>query len=129
MQRKKVMNITWDQKELMKQDLEGQKLFHQIVDETPIELKTQLRFSDAIAEKLDIMLQKRGMTQRDLARKTDKTEAEVSRWLSGTHNFTLKTLALISVALDEDVINVLNQYDLAAESCPMAAEKQEPYGK
>ena len=114
---------------LIKQDLEGQKLFHQIVDETPIELKTQLRFSDAIAEKLDRMLQKRGMTQRDLARKTGKTEAEVSRWLCGTHNFTLKTLALISVALDEDVINVLNQYDLASEGCPMAAEKQEPYGK
>lgn len=113
----------------MKQDLEGQKLFHQIVDETPIELKTQLRFSDAIAEKLDRMLQKRGMTQRDLARKTGKTEAEVSRWLGGTHNFTLKTLALISVALDEDVIKVLNQYESTPESCPMAAEKQEPYGK
>ena len=37
----------------MKQDLEVKKLFHQIVDETPLELKTQLRFSDAIAEKLD----------------------------------------------------------------------------
>ena len=89
----------------MKQDLEGQKLFHQIVDETPLELKTQLRFSDA------------------------KTEAEVSRWLGGTHNFTLKTLALISVALGEDVITVLNQYDLASESCHMAAEEQKPYGK
>ena len=113
----------------MKQDLEGQKLFHQIVDETPLELKTQLRFSDAIAEKLDRMLQKRGMSQRDLARKTCKTEAEVSRWLGGTHNFTLKTLALISVALGEDVITVLNQYDLASESCHMAAEEQAKYGK
>jgi transcriptional regulator with XRE-family HTH domain len=113
----------------MKQDLEGQKLFHQIVDETPVELKTQLRFSDAIAEKLDRMLKKRGMTQRDLARKTGKTEAEVSRWLGGTHNFTLKTLALISVALGEDVITVLNQFDLASESCHMAAEEQAKYGK
>ena len=112
----------------MKQDLEGQKLFHQIVDETPIELKTQLRFSDAISEKLDRMLQKRGMTQRDLARKTGKTEAEVSRWLGGTHNFTLKTLALITVALGEDVINIVNQYDIAEESCQMAAEKFTNYG-
>ena len=123
------MNITRNQQELMKQDLEGQKLFHQIVDETPIELKTQLRFSDAISEKLDRMLQKRGMTQRDLARKTGKTEAEVSRWLGGTHNFTLKTLALITVALDEDVITILYQYASAPESCPMAAETQELYGK
>lgn len=90
----------------MKQDLEGQKLFRQIIDETPIELKTQLRFSNSIAEKLDCLLKSKGMTQRDLARKTSKTEAEVSRWLGGTHNFTLKTLALLSVALDEDIIKI-----------------------
>ena len=68
----------------MRQDSEGQKLFRQIVDETPEELKTQLRFSDSIAEKLSILLEERGMTQRDLARKVGKTEAEVSRWL-GAH--------------------------------------------
>ena len=42
----------------MKHDSEGQKLFRQIVDETPEELKTQLRFSDSIAEKLSILLEK-----------------------------------------------------------------------
>jgi DNA-binding Xre family transcriptional regulator len=90
----------------MKQDLEGQKLFRQIVDETPAELKTQLRFSDSIAEKLDNLLKERGMSQRDLAKNTGKTEAEVSRWLGGTHNFTLRTLAKISTALGEDLIRV-----------------------
>lgn len=90
----------------MKQDLEGQKLFRQVVDETPAELKTQLRFSDSIAEKLDGLLKKRGMSQRELAKSTGKTEAEVSRWLGGTHNFTLRTLAKISIALGEDLITV-----------------------
>ena len=90
----------------MKQDLEGQKLFRQIVDETPAELKTQLRFSDSIAEKLAKLLKERGMSQGDLAKNTGKTEAEVSRWLGGTHNFTLRTLAKISTALGEDLITV-----------------------
>ena len=90
----------------MKQDLEGRKLLLQIVDETPAELKTQLRFSDSIAEKLDKLLKERGMSQRDLAKNTGKTEAEVSRWLGGTHNFTLRTLAKISTALGEDLITV-----------------------
>ena len=90
----------------MKRDLEGRKLFRQIVDETPEELKTQLRFSDSIAEKLDKLLKERGMSQRDLAKNTGKTEAEVSRWLGGTHNFTLRTLAKISTALGEDLIRV-----------------------
>ena len=34
------------------------------------------------------------------------TQAEVSRWLSGTHNFTLATLAKISVALGVNLLTV-----------------------
>ena len=90
----------------MKQDQEGRVLFRQIVDETPEDLNTQLRFSDSIAEKLVGMLKSKGMSQRDLAKNTGKTEAEVSRWLGGTHNFTLRTLAKISVVLGEDLIHV-----------------------
>jgi transcriptional regulator with XRE-family HTH domain len=52
------------------------------------------------------MLKQRGMSQRDLAKNTGKTEAEVSRWLGGTHNFTLRTLSKISIVLGEDVIVV-----------------------
>ena len=81
-------------------------MFRQIVDETPEDLKTQLRFSDLIAEKLIGILKSKGMSQRDLAKNTGKTEAEVSRWLGGTHNFTLRTLAKISVVLGEDLIHV-----------------------
>ncbi len=90
----------------MKQDLEGRTLFRQIIDETPEDLKTQLRFSDSIAEKLTEMLKSKGMSQRDLAKNTGKSEAEVSRWLGGSHNFTLRTLAKISVVLGEDLIQV-----------------------
>ena len=90
----------------MKQDAKGRELFRQIIDETPVDLKKQLNYSDAIANKLDGMLKRRGMTQRDLAKNTGKTEAEVSRWLGGTHNFTLRTLAKISIVLGEDVIIV-----------------------
>ena len=91
---------------VMKQDTKGRELFRQIVDETPADLKKQLGYSDAIAIKLDGMLKQRGMSQRDLAKNTGKTEAEVSRWLGGTHNFTLRTLAKISIVLGEDVIAV-----------------------
>lgn len=33
-----------------------------------------------------------------------KTETEVSRWLSGGHNFTISTLAKISVKLGIDFL-------------------------
>ena len=97
-------NMTFKTRYKMKQDLKGKELLHQIIDETPKDLKIQLRYSDAIAIKLDSMLKDRGMSQRDLAKSTGKTEAEVSRWLGGTHNFTVRTLAKISMVLGEDMI-------------------------
>ena len=104
--RHKLENMTYNTRYKMKQDKKGRELFHQIIDETPEDLKKQLGYSDAIAIKLDGMLKQRGMSQRDLAKNTGKTEAEVSRWLGGTHNFTLRTLAKISIVLGEDVIAV-----------------------
>ena len=35
-----------------------------------------------------------------------KTEAEVSRWLGGTHNFTLRTIAKISDALGVQLLTI-----------------------
>ena len=46
------------------------------------------------------------MTQKEFAKEVGKTEPEVSRWLSGTHNFTLRTLAKISSVLGEDIIKI-----------------------
>lgn len=46
------------------------------------------------------------MTQKEFAKKMNKTEAEVSRWLSGTHNFTLKTIAKITNVLGESIVTI-----------------------
>ena len=42
-------------------------------------------------------------------RRLGKTETEVSRWLSGTHNLTLATICKISTALGEDVVKVADR--------------------
>lgn len=38
-----------------------------------------------------------------------KKESEVSKWLTGTHNFTLKTIAKISAVLGEPIVEVTLQ--------------------
>ena len=70
------------------------------------EMKLQMELSVAIANRIYEILEARGMSQKDLARRLGKTETEVSRWLSGTHNLTMATICKISAALDAEVVKV-----------------------
>ena len=85
----------------------------QIMDEIrgtiPPALKMQMELSVAIANRIYDILEEKDMSQKEFARLMGKTETEVSRWLSGTHNLTLATLCEISVALGEDIIIVADQ--------------------
>lgn len=75
----------------------------------PPALKMQMELSVAIANRIYDILEEKDMSQKEFARMMGKTETEVSRWLSGTHNLTLATLCKISVALGEDIIIVANR--------------------
>ncbi len=81
---------------------------NRIMDETTItpEMKLQMEMSVAIANRIYEILEAKGMTQKELAQKLGKTETEVSRWLSGTHNLTLSTICKISAALGEEIVIV-----------------------
>ncbi len=72
------------------------------------EMRIQMELSVSIANRIYDILEERGLTQKEFARMLGKTETEVSRWLSGTHNLTLATIAKITAVLEEDIITVRN---------------------
>ena len=72
------------------------------------ETKMQMELSVAIVNRIYDILAEKGMTQKDFARLMGKTETEVSRWLSGTHNMTLSILCKISIALGENILSVVD---------------------
>ena len=80
------------------------KVMDEIRSTISSETKLQMEMSVAIANRIYDILEAKGMTQKELARKLGKTETEVSRWLSGTHNLTLSTISKVSVALGEDIV-------------------------
>jgi len=69
-----------------------------------------LEFADlsfAIIDRVHgIMERTPGMNQKRLAEKLGKKESEISRWLGGMHNLTLRNLARLNVALGAKVILV-----------------------
>ncbi len=81
--------------------------FREDLKKIPKDISLQVDWSFSIADKIAAVLKERGMTQRDFANKMGKRETEVSRWLGGTHNFTLSTLAKISAVLDCKLIGIV----------------------
>lgn len=70
------------------------------------EIMAEIQLSADIIARIDVLLKKKGMTQRDLALKLGRSEAVVSRWTTGFPNLTLKSIAAISVAIGEPLIQV-----------------------
>lgn len=80
--------------------------FREELAKIPPDVRKQVDMSWAIADKIDALLKAKGMSQKEFAHLMGKTEPEVSRWVGGTHNFTIRTLAKISVVLGEDLITI-----------------------
>ena len=68
------------------------------------ETRRYVRINMAIAMRVADILQIKGWTQKDLAKKLGKAESEVSKWLSGSHNLTLKSIAKMEAVLGVEVL-------------------------
>jgi len=69
--------------------------------------ESRVRTFFSIAERIKDILKSWNLTQKELARRLGKRESEISRWLTGRHNFTTQTIARIETALGCKVITVL----------------------
>lgn len=81
-------------------------LFRECLASIPEDTRAELEMSFAIANRIADILKQKGLTQRDLAVMLGKRESEVSKWLTGRHNFTTNTIARIQLALGKDIISV-----------------------
>jgi len=71
-----------------------------------------VRQSFDIVDRIHEILVIQGKEQKDLARLLGKNESEISKWMSGTHNFTINTLAKIQAVLGESIIQVTKETQL-----------------
>jgi len=82
-------------------------LYREAMDNVPPDSLEFADLSFAIIDRVHgIMERTPGMTQKMLAAKLGKKESEISRWLGGMHNLTLRNLARLNVALGAKVIVV-----------------------
>lgn len=89
--------------------MNANELFNECLANIPNDISIEIDLSFDIANRIDTILSNRKISQKDFAVMIGKKESEVSKWLKGTHNFTLRTIAKISDVLNEPIIEVVGK--------------------
>lgn len=80
--------------------------FKEMISEVPAEIKAEVDLSFAISERLERLIKDKGLSKKEFADAIGKRPSEVTKWLSGQHNFTLRTLAMLSTFFGESLVEV-----------------------
>ena len=70
------------------------------------DVRQSVALSFRIVDRIHDILDEKGLKQKDLAQRLGKSESEISKWMRGTHNFTIDTLVSIEDALDAPIVEV-----------------------
>lgn len=82
------------------------ELLHSQFEKVPPEVKQEMDWSCAIIDRIDAILKRDGITQRELAKRVGCNETQITRWTRGFPNYTLSSLAKLSRALGEPLIEI-----------------------
>ncbi len=80
----------------------AQRLESQVPEETKIFVA---KYADIVV-RINALIKEKGYSQKSLAESLGKKPSEISKWLNGEHNFTLRSLAKLEAELGETIIHV-----------------------
>lgn len=81
--------------------------FDEMLSNVPIEVREETALSFLIADRLATLINERGLTKKEFAAAIGSKPSEVTKWLSGQQNFTIRTLAKFSAFFGEPLIEVV----------------------
>ena len=86
----------------MKKDFKGvvDRIKNRIQPDQHIYIKKNL----SISHQISFLLEQKGWTQKEFAKRLEKEPSEVNKWLSGLHNITLKSISKMEAVVGEDII-------------------------
>lgn len=83
------------------------KSFDEMIAATSPEIQKEVAMEFAISNRIYELMQKRGLNKIQLAQALGKRPSEITKWLSGQHNFTIKTLSTLQAFFGEPLVAVI----------------------
>lgn len=72
------------------------------------DVRRRVDLSFLIVDRIHYILEEKGLKQKDLANMLGKKESEISKWMRGTHNFTIETISSIENVLGLPILQVVH---------------------
>lgn len=70
------------------------------------EVRRRVDLTFLIVDRIHSIMEEKGLKQKDLASMLGKKESEISKWMRGTHNFTIDTITSIENALGTPILQI-----------------------
>lgn len=80
--------------------------YNSIVASIPQEVHTEVDMEMALSDRIYNLMTTRGLTKAEFARAIGKRPCEITKWLSGQHNFTIKTISMLSAFFGEPLVSI-----------------------
>jgi len=82
------------------------KVLDRIIKNTPKDVEIFVDLYADLVVRINQLLKENNISKKELAEKMDKKPSEISKWLCGEHNFTLRSLAKLAAELGEPLLEV-----------------------
>lgn len=83
------------------------EIFDLALNDLPEDVKKDVSQNFDVIDRIRYIMSKKQFTHYDLANLLGETESEVTKWMRGTHDFTLSTLRKIEEKTGERIIFIL----------------------
>lgn len=80
--------------------------YNRIVSSIPDHIHKKVDMEMAVSNRIYDLMTQKGLSKAEFARLIGKRPCEITKWLSGQHNFTLSTLTMISSFFGQPIITV-----------------------
>lgn len=80
--------------------------FQQMVASVPIDVKNEVDLEFAISNRIYELMTERGLSKLEFAQALGKRPSEITKWLSGQHNFTIRTISQLSAFFGKSLVTM-----------------------
>lgn len=82
------------------------KTLEEMLGPIPTNIQAEVDLSFEISDRIDALMRQRGLSKKQFADALGRRPSEITKWLSGQHNFTIATLAMLSSFFGQPIITV-----------------------